>query len=67
MEKFTNRLFFAVFSLLGLAALFAALFLGATHQFFMAALCGIAALSIWPDIKKDINPKSKYNNYGKEK
>lgn len=66
MEKFTNRLFFAVFSLLALFALVAAIFFGATHQFFMAVLCGIAALSIWPDIKKDINPKSKYT-YGNKK
>jgi len=67
MEKFTNKLFFAVFTVLGSSALFSAVFLEATHQFFMAALCGIAALSIWPDIKKDdINPKSKYT-YGNKK
>ncbi len=36
--KTTNYIMASVFTVIGLAALFAALFLGATHQFLMAVI-----------------------------
>lgn len=58
MEKLINKTFIGVFGTLGTAALFSALFLGAPHQFCTAALCGIACLGLYLEIKSENKSKT---------
>ena len=62
MDTILNKFFFGAFALIGLLALVAALFIGATHQYYVAVLCGIACLGLYNEIRKERASKSSENN-----
>ncbi|PKO97047.1 MAG: hypothetical protein CVU12_01910 [Bacteroidetes bacterium HGW-Bacteroidetes-7] len=62
MDTIHNKFFFVAFALIGLLALVGALFLGASHQYYTAALCGIACLGLYNEIRKESSSKRSKNN-----
>ena len=57
-ERLTNRCFAGVFGALGTGAFIGAAFCGATHQFFMAAVCAVMVWALLAETKeKKPNPK----------
>jgi len=62
-----DKLIVYIFAVIGLIALFCAIFLDAPHLYFVFGSCALIFLVCWKDIKKDIKPKSKYTYENKKR
>ena len=52
-EKINNVAFASMFGAIGLTALVAAVFFGATHHFSTAGICAIMSWALWGEIRRE--------------